>query len=260
MKLKDGTRIFVDAAFRDGDKPAVVFIHGDGQNHTVWTSVMDYFFQKGHSVLCYDLPGHGLSQPYKDKKYSFSKFVSTLDEILTAHGIREPLIVGNSTGGMIALKYATENDVAGVVAISSCDESPTKHNPYVKEIIKKYISESKKLFQRQKNFHYDKKLLDESDIMLAALKYTSPEAIEGNLKALKKFDIRSKLVSIKAPVLLFRGSEDTLITKEWMERIRDEIPKARLITFKNQSHHILLEIPEQIIKGIEKNYCFLEQK
>jgi len=260
MLLEDGTRIFVEARFQDSGKPAAVFMHGDGQNHTVWRSLMNYFFQEDHSVLCYDLPGHGLSKPYKDKKYSFSRFAGTLTEILAAHDISNPMLVGNSSGGMIALKYATENDAASVVAISACDESPTKHNPSMDEIIEKYIIESRKVFQGQKLFDYNKKGLDEKEVALAALKHTDPEATEGNAKSLRKFDIRSKLCNIKAPVLLIGGAKDSFATKEWMERIRDEIPKSRLVNFDGCGHHILLETPEIILDTIEKNYSFLVQK
>lgn len=260
MFLKDGTRIFVDAAFRDGNKAAVVFIHGDGQNHTVWTTVMNYFFQKGHSVLCYDLPGHGLSRPYKDRKYSFFKFVKTLREVLKTHDLSRPIVVGNSCGGMIALKYATRNSVASVVAISACDESPSKHNPDINEVIKNYIAESKKAFKKQELFDYGKKKLNEKEIRLAALEYTSPESIEGHVTSLKSFDIRLKLRNIKVPVLLFRGTEDAIMSAKWMERMRKGLPSARLVSFKGHGHHVLLEAPEKVIRAIEENYSFLVQE
>jgi pimeloyl-ACP methyl ester carboxylesterase len=264
MLLGDGTEIFVTYRFQDNGKPPVVFIHGDGQNHTVWKNLMGYFSGKGHSVLCYDLPGHGLSQPYKDRTYSFSKFVETLKQVLEEKAIRKPLLVGNSTGGMIALKYAAEKpcDVTCVVAVSSCDVSPAKHNPKLRgeEMIKKYIEASKKLFQGQGLFDYGNPGLSDEDIFLAAVKNTSPEAIEGNLNAVKDYDIRSELRNIRVPVLLFRGSKDLIITGKWMKRMKEEIPFSKLITLEGYGHHVLLQNPDKIEEGIIENYSFLMQE
>lgn len=260
MILKDGTKINTVHRIRKKGKPVAVFIHGDGQNHTVFKSLMDYFFHKGHSVLCYDLPGHGLSQPYKDKKYSFSRFVSTLKEILKSYDIKNPILIGNSSGGMIALQYATENKAASIIGISCCDEDPTRHNPRMNEIIEKYIHESKKAFQKQELFDYSRKGLSGKEIVSAVLKHTSPEAVEQWSKSLAEFDIRSRLCKIKSPVLLLGGSKDNFATKELMTTTKNEIPLARLVTFKGQGHDILLQIPEQMIKTIEKNYQFLVQE
>ena len=45
----------------DPDQPAVVFIHGAGNDHTVWHGPARYFAYHGRSVLAFDLPGHGRS-------------------------------------------------------------------------------------------------------------------------------------------------------------------------------------------------------
>ena len=260
MFLSDGTRIFVDASYRDGNKPPVVFIHGDGQNHTVFRLLLDYFFRKSHSVLAYDLPGHGLSQPYKDKRYSFLRFASTLTEILKAHNLRNPILVGNSSGGMIALKYAARNRVKSLIAISASHLSPMKTVQKMKQITKEYIKNSKELFQGQQLFDYSEKTLTQADKRLAALKHTHPDATEGFSKALANFNIRSEIQKIRAPVLLLRGSNDIFVSEKCTQEMQKRLPNARVITFQGRGHHILLEAPELIIHAIEKNYSFLVQR
>jgi len=260
MKLNDKTEIHAAHQPKESKKPTAVFIHGDGQNHTVFKALTDYFFQKGHPVLCYDLPGHGLSQPYKNKIYSYDRSVSTLREILKHYKISKPLLVGNSSGGMTALKYAAEKEVYSVVAISACDISPAKNNPGIKNIIENYILESRRLYQGQKLFDYSQKGLDEKDISLAALKHTHPEAAEGSAESFKDFDISSRLGSIDKHVLMFCGSEDVFVSGECRERMRNEILNSRLIAFKGQGHHILLKIPEKILETLDRHYSFLVQK
>jgi non-heme chloroperoxidase len=262
MILQDGTKLFVICQKKKNDRPPFVFLHGDGQNHTVWTKFMNFFFKVGNSVLCYDLPGHGLSQPYKDGKYSFPKFAETLKQILDEYRIKKPVLVGNSTGGMTAFQFATDNPdkLKSVVAVSSCDCSPSKYNPEILPMVNNFIEKSRKLFKKQQVIDYSKPIPGEEDIIASTLTYTSPEAIKGNLEAMKRYDISSKLGKIRMPVLLFRGEKDVFISRGWMRRIKEEIPISKLITVQGYGHHVLLQAPEKIFEGIVKNYSFLVQK
>jgi len=45
----------------DAKLPAVVFIHGGEQDHSVWALQSRYLAHHGYAVLAVDLPGHGKS-------------------------------------------------------------------------------------------------------------------------------------------------------------------------------------------------------
>ena len=45
----------------EAEKPTVVFIHGSGMDHTVWTLASRHFARHGNNVVSVDLPGHGRS-------------------------------------------------------------------------------------------------------------------------------------------------------------------------------------------------------
>ena len=40
----------------------IIFIHGTGMDHTVWTLPVRYFSRKKTDVLAIDLPGHGKNE------------------------------------------------------------------------------------------------------------------------------------------------------------------------------------------------------
>jgi pimeloyl-ACP methyl ester carboxylesterase len=40
-------------------RPAIVFIHGALNDHSVWSAQVDALRRHGHQVLAPDLPGHG---------------------------------------------------------------------------------------------------------------------------------------------------------------------------------------------------------
>ena len=262
MMLDEGTKIFVKHRRQDSDKPSVIFVHGDGQNHTLWENFKDFFFGKGHPVLSYDLAGHGLSEPYRDGKYSYPKFIQTLRDVLKNHDAKNPILVGNSTGGMIALQYATEysDEITSVMAISSCDQNPTKYNPATPELAKMFIEASSKSFQEVKLFQFELPVKGKGEIHACALKYTSPDVIEAHLKALMGYDISSKLGSIKVPVLLVNGDQDIFITKECIENMMGGIPNSKVVNLEGYDHHVLLESPEKVLESIRSNYDFLLQK
>ena len=46
----------------DASKPSIVFIHGAGMDHIVWTLAARHFARHGNNVISVDLPGHGRSE------------------------------------------------------------------------------------------------------------------------------------------------------------------------------------------------------
>jgi len=262
MILEDDTKLFVNHRNQDSDKPCMVFIHGDGQNHTVWKMFEDYFFDKGHSVLSYDLAGQGLSEPYKDGKYSYSKFTDTLKSVLQECKIDKPILVGNSSGGMISLQYATgyPDNLTSVVAMGSTDQNPTKYNPDTPKIAEKFVEMAKEQFQGKKLLRYELPIKDEQNPHEGALKYTPPEVIKDYFEAMMKYDISSKLGEIKVPVLIITGDNDSFITEECLENMKRGIPKSKVVIIEDCDHHVLLRKPDEVLEGIKENYHFLLQK
>ncbi|HEY9567978.1 MAG TPA: alpha/beta hydrolase, partial [Thalassobaculum sp.] len=55
----NGRTVFAATGGRPFDPalPALVFVHGAGMDHTVWTLQTRYFAYHGWSVLAVDLPG-----------------------------------------------------------------------------------------------------------------------------------------------------------------------------------------------------------
>lgn len=86
----------------DPAKPCVVFIHGAGMDHTVWTLFTRWFARNGHNVLALDLPGHGRSDgpPLPSVEAMADWVLSVLD----ARGIAQATLAGHSMGSLVALQ------------------------------------------------------------------------------------------------------------------------------------------------------------
>ena len=84
----------------------IIFIHGTGMDHTVWTLPVRHFLRKKKDVLAIDLPGHGNN---KDK--ALSSIPNIADYIFTfldKNSISKFSIVGHSMGSLIGLELASK--------------------------------------------------------------------------------------------------------------------------------------------------------
>lgn len=92
-------------AFRiAGSGPAVLLIHGIGDNSTTWTTVQSALAQR-FTVIAPDLLGHGKSdKPRAD--YSVAAYANGMRDLLSVLDIERVTVVGHSLGGGVAMQFA----------------------------------------------------------------------------------------------------------------------------------------------------------
>lgn len=92
-------------AFRiAGSGPAILLIHGIGDNSTTWTDVHTKLAQR-FTVIAPDLLGHGQSdKPRAD--YSVAAYANGMRDLLSVLDIERVTIVGHSLGGGVAMQFA----------------------------------------------------------------------------------------------------------------------------------------------------------
>ena len=88
----------------DVKKKTMVFLHGSGLSHIVWSLTEQFFFNKNFNVLSLDLPGHGTSDgPCLD---SIEKIADWLEEVFKKLNLNDLILVGHSQGCLEILEYA----------------------------------------------------------------------------------------------------------------------------------------------------------
>src|SRR6201997_5042760 len=92
-------------AFRiAGDGPALLLIHGIGDNSTTWDGVHAKLAQR-FTVIAPDLLGHGKSdKPRAD--YSVAAYANGMRDLLSVLDIERVTLVGHSLGGGVAMQFA----------------------------------------------------------------------------------------------------------------------------------------------------------
>ena len=71
----------------DKKKDTIVFLHGSGLSHIVWSLTEQYLSNQGYNVLALDLPGHGNSKG--DSLSSIEKIAEWLEKAINKIGINE---------------------------------------------------------------------------------------------------------------------------------------------------------------------------
>jgi pimeloyl-ACP methyl ester carboxylesterase len=104
----DGKRTYAYTGSRApiAGQPAVVFVHGAGLDHTVWTMQARYFAHHGYNVYAVDLPGHGRSEgPLCPTIEEAGAWLGRFCEVT---GDGPALVAGHSMGSLVTLECAAQ--------------------------------------------------------------------------------------------------------------------------------------------------------
>ncbi|AMO61928.1 alpha/beta hydrolase [Mycolicibacterium phlei] len=87
-----------------GSGPAILLIHGIGDNSTTWATVQTKLAQR-FTVIAPDLLGHGQSdKPRAD--YSVAAYANGMRDLLSVLDIDRVTVIGHSLGGGVAMQFA----------------------------------------------------------------------------------------------------------------------------------------------------------
>ena len=105
----DGDHCYVYTGSRplDAQRPAIAFVHGAANDHSVWALQSRYFAHHGFNVLAFDLPGHGRSAG--GALASVEAIADWIPRVLDASGVGQAAIVGHSLGALATLACAARH-------------------------------------------------------------------------------------------------------------------------------------------------------
>jgi pimeloyl-ACP methyl ester carboxylesterase len=106
----------------EGDGPALVLLHGWGDSADTWRPLLDRLGRHDRRAVAVDLPGFGEATALGPGAVlpQLDAFAGALVEAVAEEGPGPVVVVGNSLGGVVALRLAERADLplAGVVPIA----------------------------------------------------------------------------------------------------------------------------------------------
>lgn len=280
QRLAEADSRFIDCSgfrvhyklYGSGKPPYIVLLHGSFLSIRSWRDVMKPLAD-GATVVAFDRPAFGLtSRPIPSKnnqvKYSPEAQSDLVVGLMDKLGIDRAVLVGNSTGGSLALLTALRHPkrVQGLVLVGAMiysgyatSEVPAFMKPFMKaltpvfsRLMKRMIT---KLYDRNiRGFWHDKTRLSDatlaafrSDLMIGDWSRSFWELFLETHHL--RFAERVKTVSV--PSLVVTGEHDHTVETEESFRLAKELPGAELEVMADCAHLPQEEKPEAFVKVVQ---------
>jgi pimeloyl-ACP methyl ester carboxylesterase len=220
-----------------GEEPALVFLHEGLGSVALWRDFPARLASAtGRRALVYSRAGHGQSDVpavSRTPRFMHEEALDVLPELLRAAGIDEPVLVGHSDGGSIALIHASAHPVSGLVLLAP--------HVFVEELSVTSIEEARETFEttdlreRMGRYHRDAERTFRlwNDIWLA------PE--------FRSWNIEDVLAEVTAPALVIQGEHDQYGTLAQVEAIERGLGGPVHVAVLDCRHAPQLEAPEETL-------------
>lgn len=253
-----------------GNGRPVVMIHGNaGDLHDFEFGTLDLVARNYH-VIAFDLPGHGLSKMPRQAKGTIQEQAVVLHQALTALGVKDPILVGHSWGGAIALAYALlyPHDISALVLLAPAAYSDHRHDAPLGLLLRLPVLSdvciiTLKPFLGRKLL---KKSLKEafSPDPVPAEYFKSAAAVWLDRKRLKAFikedvmvdssleELSPRYQKIQAPVVIVTGDSDLSVSPEQNAfSLHKVIANSELVVIPHAGHQIPETHPEAVGRAVD---------
>jgi pimeloyl-ACP methyl ester carboxylesterase len=255
------------AFVRAGSGPALLLLHGIGNNCQTWAGVIGRLAES-HTVIAPDLLGHGASdKPRGD--YSIAAYANGMRDLLTVLDIERATVVGHSLGGGIALQFAYQfpERCERLALVGSGGLGPELSAglraatlPGAELVLGALTGISGPLrlgFQaldrlgQVARMQRVRDLAEAGDALLALKDVEARRAFLRTLRGVA--DARGQAVTAldrlylanAVPMLVIWGSRDPIVPALHAETVRNLVPTARVEVFKGAGHWPHLDDPER---------------
>ena len=258
----DGLRVHYQEAGKPEDAP-MVLIHGFATSNLVWSKVFLEFAAKGFRVVAPDLAGYGYSDKPRGFDYTIARQAEIVRRFLEQLGIKEAYLVGSSYGAAVAATIALDHpdSVKKLVLIGAVNNNrPTRYllmrmfgSPIIGDLLSPLVVGSRRLLRLRMKRVYDRHrwALDERRVDARHLPLSTRNAHRAIIRTVRRWDaerVSRDAHLLNRPTLLIWGDGDREVPLQDGERLRDTIPGARLIVFRNCGHLPHEEYPQPFVQ------------
>ena len=238
----DSKKVFVSDAGQNinKNKDSIVFLHGSGLSHIVWSLTEQYLSNQDYNVLSIDLPGHGNSEGKCLK--SIEEISNWLEKVFNELNISNLTIIGHSQGCLEALEYYSKYSkrVKRLVFIGGSYRMPV--NQDLIDLAQDGDDQAVKLMMKW-SYKNSKKFIGGNPVEKII---NSPrdirEILAIDLIACNNYKNGSEaLKSINCPTLFIFGELDKMVNLEKGKQFAELIPNSETHIIKDCGHMIMFE-------------------
>ncbi|HMM55470.1 MAG TPA: alpha/beta hydrolase [Candidatus Desulfobacillus sp.] len=235
--------------------PAVVFIHGAANDHSVWNLQTRWFAHHGFCVLAPDLPGHGRSAgPLLATVEAQADWLLAL---LDAAGVAQAALVGHSMGSLIALEAAARlpQRVTKIALVGTAVPMP------VSDALLAAARDDRARAEGMVNLwsHGPRGALGGNRqpghwLMGAGLRLmqrAAPGVLFNDLSACNDYQRGAEAATaLRCPALLVVGSRDLMTSPRGAAKLAASMADARTAVIEGCGHALMAEYPDAVLDAL----------
>src|SRR6266545_939197 len=257
----DGMRVHVRER---GSGPPLLLVHGSGSSLFTWDGWAAEL-SGAYRVIAFDLPGHGLTGPHPEDRYSRADMAEFVDHLATALGVVRFSLAGNSMGGHVAALYALAHPerIEKLILVDAYGLHREEPPPLIFRLaglpllgnLLTLVSPRFLVAASVRDVYGDpgkvgSALVDRYHDLLR--RTGNREAMRIQFSGPEQELDATQLANLRMPVLILWGARDRWILPKYGERLRDAIPGARLIMFPALGHVPMEEDPVATARAVRE--------
>ena len=239
----------------DTNKDTIVFLHGSGLSHIVWSLAEQFFSSKNYNVLSIDLPGHGNSDgPCLD---SVEKIADWMEKVFDKLKLKNIILVGHSQGCLEILEYSSryKERLKKLVFVGGSNKMPV--HPDLIELAQSGHSDAVKLMMKW-GYEGSKKFIGGNPVeKIIQSPRDISEILAVDLNACNNYSNGSEAAKvIDLPSMLIFGELDKMVNLEAGKKFSNLIKNSTTHVIKGCGHMIMIEkafeMREKILEFLNK--------
>jgi pimeloyl-ACP methyl ester carboxylesterase len=241
----------------DPAKESVVFIHGSGMEHSVWTLASRHFARHGRNVIAVDMPGHGRSSG--TALTSIEAMADWIVSFLDALGIEQAALTGHSLGSLIALDCAARHPLRTRALALVGSTAPM---PVSDAILSATAANDHAAFDMLTQWGYSKRHQYGGNSnpgmwmigsTLRLFERSAPGVLYADMNACNNYSAGlERATQVSCPVLMVLGKDDRLTPVRGTRPLQEALPAPTVCILDGAGHTIMVEAPNQLLDALHQ--------
>jgi pimeloyl-ACP methyl ester carboxylesterase len=245
------------------DKQPFIMLHGIARVAHTFDHIAPHF-RNGYHVIAVDMRGHGDSDWHPDGAYLVEDHVKDLEGLVRQLGLRNIVLLGNSTGGRVAQAFGgLHPDLVARLIVE--DVGPERPREIADNFARRVQQEAKEdgwaseddvvAQLRSQNQGISEELLR------TYARFGTKRRPDGRLvwkrdPALTKGFVQTELWQyirrITCPTIYILGGRSTIVPKETQETLKKTLPRVEIVTMPGLGHYPDQESPAEFLTIVDR--------
>ena len=224
----------------DPKKQTIVFLHGSGMSHIIWSLTEQFFSNQNFNVLSIDLPGHGNSDgPCIN---TIEKITDWLEKAFIQLNLNDLVLIGHSQGCLEILEFAHKypTRIKKLIFVGGSYKMPV--HPDLIELAKNGDSDAVKLMMKW-GYEGSKKFIGGNPIeRIIQSPRDISEILAVDLIACNNYaNGKEAAASINCPSMFIFGALDKMVNIEVGKKFSNLVKNSSTHIFEGCGHMIMIE-------------------